>query len=57
MFLPHLPVDAIRARYVRAPGRELQSGKFESPESSASLVANTFGLFMEQAEADVDEER
>ena len=51
MFLPHLPVDAIRARYVRAPGRELQSGKFESPESSASLVANTLGLFMEQPEA------
>lgn len=31
----------------RAPGGELSSGKFESPESSAALVANGFGRFLD----------
>ncbi len=47
-FLPGLPVDLIRAAYSRAPGNELESGKFASPESSAALVANTFGLFLDR---------
>ena len=32
----------------RAPGGELASGKFDSPESSAALVANAFGWFLQQ---------
>jgi hypothetical protein len=44
-----LPVDEILARYQRAPGNELESTKFSSPESSAALVANTFGLFLKRA--------
>lgn len=43
-----LPTAAILSRYERAPGNELQSSKFSSPESSAALVANTFGLFLER---------
>lgn len=47
-FLPGLPVDLIHAAYAAAPGNELESGKFASPESSAALVANTFGLFLDR---------
>ncbi len=49
IFLPGLPVDLIRAAYLDAPGNEIESGKFGSPESSAALVANTFGLFLGRA--------
>src|SRR5688572_935298 len=45
--LPGLHRDKIAAAYLAAPGRELESGKFASPESSSALVANTFGLFLE----------
>jgi hypothetical protein len=51
IFLPGLPVDLIRAAYAAAPGNEIDSGKLESPESSAALVANTFGLFLSEPEA------
>lgn len=44
--LPGLPVDLIRACYAAAPGNEIASGKFASPESSAALAANTFGPFL-----------
>jgi hypothetical protein len=47
-FLPGLPGDLIRAAYAAAPGSEIASGKFHSPESSAALVANTFGLFLDR---------
>ena|SRR5579862_6077812 len=47
-FLPGLPAERIRRCYERAPGNEIASGKFSSPESSAALVANTFGLFLEK---------
>ena len=47
-FLPDLPVDKILACFARSPGSELKSGKFDSPESSAALVANTFGWFLER---------
>lgn len=50
-FLPGLPVDLIRAAYLAALGNEIESGKFASPESSAALVANTFGLFLDRPEA------
>lgn len=45
-FVPGLPVDLIRAAYAAAPGNEIESGKFFSPESSAALVANAFGFFL-----------
>ena len=47
--LPGLPNARIAACYARAAGNELESGKFFSPESSAGLVANTFGYFLERA--------
>lgn len=50
-FLPYLPIDRIRACYAAAPGNEIESGKFASPESSAALVANAFGLFLETPES------
>jgi hypothetical protein len=49
--LPGLPADLIRSAYLGAPGNEIESGKFGSPESSAALVANTFGLFLEDPAA------
>jgi hypothetical protein len=48
LFLPDLPADLIRKYYTDAPGNEIGSGKFSHPESSAALVANAFGLFLEQ---------
>lgn len=48
LFLPGLPVELIEAAYATAPGNEIESGKFASPESSAALVANAFGLFFER---------
>ena len=44
----YVPKDAIIARFQRGAGEELLSGKFTSPESSAALVANAFGFFVEQ---------
>lgn len=41
---PHL----IHAAYGNAPGNELVSGKFFSPESSSALAANAFGLFLDR---------
>lgn len=46
--LPHLPADLILAQLSRSPGNEVKSGKFDSPESSAALVANGFGRFLER---------
>lgn len=47
-FLPGIPVQLVRAAYAAAPGNEIDSGKFASPESSAALVANTFGFFLDR---------
>jgi hypothetical protein len=44
---PYLPLSLIEAAYRAAPGNEIASGKFFSSESSAALVANTFGLFLD----------
>lgn len=44
--LPDLPAEDILAAYAKAPGNELEAGKLSSPESSAALVANTFGFFL-----------
>jgi hypothetical protein len=46
--LDHLPADAILDRYEGAGGSEILSGKFASPESSAALAANAFGLFLDR---------
>lgn len=47
--LPHLDAEKIVGIYLQAPGSEVDSGKFDNPESSAALAANTFGLFVEDA--------
>ena len=47
--LLYLPRERIKACYTQAPGDELRV-KFISPESSAALVANCSGLFLEKAE-------
>jgi hypothetical protein len=47
--LPHLSAERILAEYAAAPGNEIESGKFLSPESSAALAANAFGLFLDRA--------
>lgn len=44
--LDYLPKDAIIEAYLAAGGDEIVSGKFASPQSSAALAANAFGLFM-----------
>ena len=45
-FLPGVPSTQIEEIYNAAPGREIESGKFDSPESSARLAANAFGFFL-----------
>src|ERR1700676_1610081 len=47
-FLPYLPIEKIRDAFAKALGNELDSGKILSPESSAALAANTFGLFLDR---------
>ena len=46
LFLPGVPEKPIRDMYAAAPGNEIASGRFASPESSAALAANTFGFFL-----------
>lgn len=48
-FLSYLPTALIEAAYKAGKGNEIDSGKLDSPESSAQLVANTFGLFIDRA--------
>ena len=48
--LDHLPRDEIIAALSRSPGNEIDSGKLASPESSAALAVNTFGLFLNAPE-------
>jgi hypothetical protein len=47
-FLSHLNHALIEAAYRAGAGNELDSGKLLSPESSAALVANAFGLFLDR---------
>ncbi|WP_157792060.1 hypothetical protein [Pseudorhodobacter sp. MZDSW-24AT] len=47
-FLPDLPEARILAALSRAPGHPVRSGKFDAAESSAALVANAFGWFLER---------
>lgn len=46
-FLPGVAVDHVLERLAKAGGKELDSGKFFSPESSAALSVNTFGRFVD----------
>lgn len=48
-FLPGVPGQEIERIYRKAPDNEIESGKFDSPESSAALAANTSGYFLGQA--------
>jgi hypothetical protein len=45
-FLPDVPVDALLAALLAAPGNEVKTGKFDSPESSSALAINAFGWFL-----------
>ena len=47
-FLPGVPADLVTRELDAAAGNEIASGKFDSPESSAALSANTFGFFLER---------
>ena len=48
-WLPNVPGEEIEEILKAAPGNEIGSGKFDSPESSAALAANTFGFFLNRA--------
>ena len=48
-FLPGVPGRQIEEIFNAAPGNEIESGNFDSRESSAALVANTFGFFLNRA--------
>ncbi len=48
-FLPDLPVDGIIECLKRSPGHEYRTGKMDNPDSSAALVANAFGWFLNRA--------
>ena len=47
-FLPGVPGPEIEAAYRAAPGNEIETGKFDHPESSARLAANAFGFFLDR---------
>jgi hypothetical protein len=49
-FLPGIPVSHVLGRLAKAGGKEIESGKFSSPESSAALAVNCFGWFFERPE-------
>ncbi|HLQ18954.1 MAG TPA: hypothetical protein VK146_08235, partial [Tabrizicola sp.] len=51
VFLPSVPADLVLAALRRSPRSELASGKFTSPESTAALVANAFGWFLDRPKA------
>ena len=47
-FLPGVPEDLVRAALNKAGGNEIDSGKLDSPESSAALAVNAFGWFIKR---------
>ena len=49
-FLPGVPGRQVAAAFGAAPGNEIESGKFDSPESSAALAANTLGFFLNRVQ-------
>ena len=48
LFLPGVPEAKVRAALANAGGKEIESGKLSSPESSAALAVNAFGWFLER---------
>jgi hypothetical protein len=46
--LPGVPEQYVRDRLEKSKGNEIESGKFNSPDSSAALAANCFGWFHER---------
>ena len=48
-FLPGVPGAKIESILNAAPGNEIATGKFDSPESSAALAVNAFGFFLRRA--------
>lgn len=48
--LPGVPSDYVLERMLAAGGKEVESGKFSSPESSAALAVNTFAWFTPRPE-------
>jgi hypothetical protein len=49
-FLPGVPVSHVLRRLADAAGKEIESNKFSSPESSVALAVNCFGWFIERLE-------
>jgi hypothetical protein len=49
-FLPGVAVDRVISALRAAGGKEIESGKFANPESSAALAVNAFGWFLERPE-------
>ena len=47
-FLPGVPGPEIERIFNAAAGKEIATGKFDSPESSAALAANAFGFFLKR---------
>lgn len=47
-FLPGVPEDRVRTALAAAGGNEIESGKLDSPQSSAALAVNAFGWFVER---------
>ena len=47
-FLPGVPEARVRTAIAAAAGNEIESGKLDSPESSAALAVNAFGWFIER---------
>jgi hypothetical protein len=47
-FLPGVPAALVLAALEAAGGKEVKSGKFANPESSAALACNTFGWFLDR---------
>jgi len=48
-FLPGVPGEELESILNAAPGNEIATGKFDSPESSAALAVNAFGFFLHRA--------
>lgn len=47
-FLPGVPEQLVRGALAKAGGNEIESGKLDSPESSAALAVNAFGWYIER---------
>lgn len=47
-FLTGVPEERVRTALAAAGGNEIESGKLDSPESSAALAVNAFGWFLER---------